>query len=360
MNTLKSNNISMMRIVALSLVFLGHSVLFYVDNPHWQLRAPEQSSFAEWSILFIFYFTIPIFVFISGFLLAKSYQNRPQSLRKIIGSRFKRLIIPWFLVGALWLVPIYTLFDIPAYYRPSGTSLINGYHNFLIGLHTDHLWFLLALFWATLSCVLLLPIVKKRMFASIAITLLMALAAQLFLGSVDYYKLCLIALPILCFGFGMFFYHAKERIETLSVNRKRVLLLMLLVSMVTLICFDRSMKGNLYLGWSISIMGCVLFYYLFDFLQNKSIVGKVCSSKSYKWIESNNMEYYLFHMPFPKIFFIIFYPVLDIPPVLFIALTFLFTFLATTVVVWIIYRIKQQKNIIRIFQFSRRELPQND
>lgn len=350
----------MMRIVALFLVFFGHSVLFYVDNPFWQLRSPEESDFAEWSILFIFYFTIPIFVFVSGFLLAKSDQNRPQSLRKIISSRFKRLIIPWFLVGTLWLVPICTLFDIPAYQHPMGTSLMAGYQNFLLGQYAEHLWFLLALFWATLSGVLLLPIVKKRMFASIAITLLMALAAQLFLSSVDYYRLSMIALPILCFGFGMFFYHAKERVETLSANRKRVLLLMLFVFMVTLICFDRRMNGNLYLGWLISVMGCVLFYYLFEFLQDKKITSKVCSGRFYKWIESNNMEYYLFHYPFPKIFFIIFYPILNLPPVLFIVLIFFLTFAVTTVVVWIVSCIKQQKSFVPIFQSSSQGLPKNN
>lgn len=92
MNTIKTNSISMMRLAALFLVFLGHSVLFYVDNIYWPLRAPEQSGFAEWSAIFILYFTIPSFVFISGFLMAKSYENKRQPLLKIISNRFKRLI----------------------------------------------------------------------------------------------------------------------------------------------------------------------------------------------------------------------------------------------------------------------------
>lgn len=350
----------MMRLAALFLVFLGHSVLFYVDNIYWPLRASEQSGFAEWSAIFIFYFTIPSFVFISGFLMAKNYENKRQPLRKIIGNRFKRLIIPCFFVGALWLVPIYTLLDIPAYQRPAGTSLMGGYQNFLLGLFADHLWFLLALFWATLSCVLLLLILKKHLFTSIIIMLLMALAAQLFLGSIPYYKLSTIAQLILCFGFGMFFYHAKDRIEKLSANRRRAFIITLFISMVILIYFDSSMNGNLYLGWLISVMGCVLAYYIFEFLQDKSITSKVCSGRFYKWIDSHNMEYYLFHMPFPMIFFVVFYPVLGIPPVPFICLTFLFTFMATTIVVWIISRIKQQKHFVQIVQFSKSGLPQND
>lgn len=244
--------------------------------------------------------------------------------------------------------------------RPAGTSLMGGYKNFFLGLYADHLWFLLALFWATLSCVLFLPIVKRHLFTSLFITLLTALAAQLFLSSVEYYRLSMIASPILCFGFGMFFYHAKDRVETLSVNWKKLLLIILFTSMVSLICFDRSIDGSLYLGWLISIIGCVLIYYMFDFLQDKRIVGKVYSNKFYKWIESNNMEYYLFHIPFPMLFFMIFYPVLDIAPVLFIAMTFLFTFSATTVVVWIISRIKQQKHFACIFQSDRQKLHPND
>lgn len=349
-----------MRLAALFLVFLGHSVLFYVDNIYWPLRAPEQSGFAEWSAIFILYFTIPSFVFISGFLMAKSYENKRQPLLKIISNRFKRLIIPWFFVGVLWLVPICTFLDIPAYQRPAGTSLMGGYQNFLLGLFADHLWFLLALFWVTLSCLLLLPILKKHLFTSIIIVLLMALAAQLFLGSVPYYKLSTISLPILCFGFGMFFYHAKGWIAKLSANLRRAFLTTFFISMVILIYFDRSMSGNLYLGWLISVMGCVLAYYMFEFLQDKNITRKVCSSRFYKWIDSHNMEYYLFHIPFPIIFFIIFYPVLGIAPVPFICLTLLFTFMATTIVVWIISRIKQQKRFIQIVQFSKRGLPQND
>lgn len=188
----------------------------------------------------------------------------------------------------------------------------------------------------------------------------MALAAQLFLGSVPYYKLSTISLPILCFGFGMFFYHAKDWIAKLSANLRRAFLTTFFISMVILIYFDRSMSGNLYLGWLISVMGCVLAYYMFEFLQDKNITRKVCSSRFYKWIDSHNMEYYLFHIPFPIIFFIIFYPVLGIAPVPFICLTLLFTFMATTIVVWIISRIKQQKRFIQIVQFSKRGLPQND
>lgn len=337
----------MMRLTALFLVLLAHSLLFYVDNIHWPVRAAEQSYFAEWSAIFIYYITIPAFVFISGFLLAKSYQNRPQPLRKIIGNRFRRLIIPWFLVGVLWVVPTDTLFDIPVYMRPVGTSLTDGYQAFFVGLYTSHLWFLLALFWATLSCMLILPILKKHPLISLIITLLMALAAQLFLDSVQYYTLSQIALPILCFGFGMFFYHAKDWVETLPKSRKSVLLTTLFIALIALICFDCSIKRNLYIGWLISIMGCLGIYYMFDFLQYKRVTRKMCSSKLYRWFDSNSMEYYLFHMPFPMLFFMILYPISDITPILFIALIFIFTVAATTIVVWIISRVKRQKCAVR-------------
>lgn len=93
---------------------------------------------------------VPIFVFCSGFLFQTSMQNKKTGIPATILKRTKRLLIPLFLYGLLWLVPTYTAFDIPAYGRPEGTSLLSGYKAMLLGQFCDLSWFLPIIYFSFL------------------------------------------------------------------------------------------------------------------------------------------------------------------------------------------------------------------
>ena len=328
---MKFENISMMKTMALLCVVFAHCMMFFIErNPFFMLYASEKSAFAIGSIRIISYFVIPVFMFASGFLLAKSCENAKNITARLLAKRVKRLLIPYLLTGMLWLVPLYTLFDIPAYNRPAGTSLTAGYLAFLLGLFTDHLWFLLALFWVSIFCLLLFPLLNRSVVAGGVISLAAALIIQEFLQEVQYYKFNQIALPMISACIGMLVYRVCTQIEQLLLGKQLFITGALLVFVITTMRFD---SGSVYLGWLISIAGCVLVYLSFTLLAKTKRTVALCHSTFYEWVERHSMKYYLLHMPFPYLFFLWCYPALKIPPTIFMLLNFIFTVAATTAVV---------------------------
>jgi hypothetical protein len=341
-------NISMMKMMALVCVIFAHAMMFFIErNPFIMLYASEKSVFAIWLMRIIAYFIIPVFMFSSGFLLAKSCENAKNITTYLLTKRLKRLLIPYLLTGILWLVPLYTLFDIVAYNRPAGTSLSGGYLVFSLGLFTDHLWFLLALFWVSVFCILLSPLLKRSVVAGIIISLAAALVIQEFLQAVQYYKLNQTALPLISACLGMIIYRVHTQIEQLLPSKQLLITGALLIFVITLMCFD---KGNVYFGWLISITGCILIYFFSTLFIKTKIAATICYSKLYEWLERHSMKYYLFHMPFPYLFFMWFYSGWEISPIIFILLNFIFTVAVTTIVVLVLTKCNNLWNRIRISQ----------
>jgi hypothetical protein len=66
---------------------------------------------------------IPSFVLASGYLAALSAERKRRSFPAYIAGRAYRLLVTWFFLMVLWMVPLYTFFDIPAYNRPEGYTL---------------------------------------------------------------------------------------------------------------------------------------------------------------------------------------------------------------------------------------------
>lgn len=336
-------NISLIKNMALLCVVFAHCSMFFIEkNPFVVLYASEKSAFAVKAIMLISYFVIPVFMFASGFLLAKSCEKGRNNLLGLLVKRGKRLLVPYLLTGLLWLVPLYTWFDVLVYRRPAGTSLWAGYQAFLAGLFTDHLWFLLALFWVNVFFILLFPLLNRSLTTGVLFSLAAAVIIQEFLQTVPYYKLDQTALPIVSALFGILVYRGQALVEALPSGRKRLMIGGLLGLVVVLLHFD---QGNVYFGWVISIAGCLLFYFCSTIFVQTKMAAQILYSRLYEWTERHSMQYYLFHMPFPYLFFRWFYPGLHISPVLFILLNLLTTIMVTTAVVLVFQKARQYESV---------------
>ena len=334
--TVQFKNISLMKNVALLCVVFAHCSMFFIEkNPFWMLFASEKSMFAIKAIFFMSYVIIPLFMFASGFLLAKSCEKAGGKLSGLFVKRVKRLLGPYLLTGLIWLVPLYTWFDIACYNRPAGTSLSGGYQAFLSGMFTDHLWFLLVLFWVDVFFILLFPLFRKSWLAGAGFSLAAVWLIQEFLQAFPYYKLDQTALPILSALFGILAYRARALAEPQRGGRQRIFAGALLVLVSLFLYYDR---GNIYLGWAISIAGCLLFYFLSTMFVRTKIAAVIIYSRGYKWMEKQGMKYYLLHMPFPYLIFLGFYSRLHLSPLLFMLLNLAGTLAATTLVVWLLDR----------------------
>ena len=121
----KYNYIDSAKVIAMFLVILFHGLLFFSDSPYWLMNADYKNKTAIFLCNILNYTVVPLFVFCSGFLLQVSMQNKELRTGTAIKKRIKRLLLPYIIYRALWLVPTYTLFDIPVYGRPKGSSLID-------------------------------------------------------------------------------------------------------------------------------------------------------------------------------------------------------------------------------------------
>ena len=336
-------NISLIKNMALLCVVFAHCSMFFIEkNPFVVLYASEKSAFAIKAIMLISYFVIPVFMFASGFLLAKSCEKGRNNLLGLLVKRGKRLLVPYLLTGLLWLVPLYTWFDVLVYRRSAGTSLWSGYQAFLAGLFTDHLWFLLALFWVNVFFILLFPLLNWSLTTGVLFSLAAAVIIQEFLQTVPYYKLDQTALPIVSALFGILVYRGQALVEALPTSRMRLIIGGLLGLVAVLLHFD---QGNVYFGWIISITGCLLFYFCSTIFVQTKMAAQILYSRLYEWTERHSMQYYLFHMPFPYLFFRWFYPGLHISPVLFILLNLLTTIMVTTAVVLAFQKARRYESV---------------
>lgn len=129
MNNERLQTVSTMRVMAMLMIIIFHSMLFYTGN-WWIFGGPK---IPLWIKASTFFDTIdlPMFVFISGFLFGYlyKYKNKYRNKMQFIVGKVKRLLIPYFFWG------LFLVFILPPY---------NHLGELLTGI--SHLWFLLMLF----------------------------------------------------------------------------------------------------------------------------------------------------------------------------------------------------------------------
>lgn len=97
----------------------------------------------------VYGFHMPLFFMLSGAVLAL----RPMpSFDHIFKSKIERLLIPYFVCGWIFMLPIKRL---GGFYNNS--TFIQALNGFLSGMDSGHLWFLTALFW----CIIIFCIAYK-------------------------------------------------------------------------------------------------------------------------------------------------------------------------------------------------------
>lgn len=133
--------ISNIRAIAIIIVVLGHSIIIYSTSWNFIETKVDCILFAYLKDI-INIFQMQLFFLISGYLF---YNNIKKGVpfHIIIVNKIKRLIIPYLIVGLLWMIPIKCLLGVPSYRDVDSFNMIVS---FIIGTNNGHLWFLYALF----------------------------------------------------------------------------------------------------------------------------------------------------------------------------------------------------------------------
>ncbi|MDO4537203.1 MAG: acyltransferase [Coriobacteriales bacterium] len=131
------------RALAILIVVMGHSIILYSDA--WQLyQTPFSVPELNMAKHLINLVQMPLFFSLSGYCLVFSLARPSFDLGKFLLGKMRRLLVPFVLVGLLWMIPIKLLVGYPGYADKSIAWIVGV--GLFAGQDCGNLWFLPSLF----------------------------------------------------------------------------------------------------------------------------------------------------------------------------------------------------------------------
>ena len=333
-------HISGIKTFCLLIVIISHCMLFYADEAMFALSADFSSPVVKRLCAFLDVTVMAAFVFCSGFLYAAGL-FRGRSGKEEILLRIRRLILPYYIYGSLWLVPLYTLFDIKSYGRPENAGLIKGYAYMAMGIFADHLWFLWMLFWVNLFFILIRQFLEgKKLVVGAALSTVFVCADVYLLKDVSCFKLSQVAPYVFCCFAGVVFFYLDERIGKLPAFLKggTGALLFLLIAF-----YSQNKPESRVLFYAMKMLSGIMFYFIFVFLAGTGFFKKLEGSRIYGYLNKYCVDIYIFSLPPIYLFFKLIYPYIGRNVVLCIVVNAALTMTAVVLIIWCRERIRGSK-----------------
>jgi peptidoglycan/LPS O-acetylase OafA/YrhL len=277
-------------------VIFSHAVYPFTEpdpDGFWSFFAERHSEAADFFIFWGEVVIIPSFMLASGSLAALSAERRRRGAPAYIADRAKRLLVPWFLLTVFWMVPLYTLFDIPAYNRPEGYTLAQTYSAGLEGLFTDHLWFLLVLFWVSVFFAALSPLANRLGGLLVpALALVAALLVNEYGRILTWYAVWETSGPLIWFGLGTVLFRYRDGIgKTLARHPLTLFGLNFVLFVVTALFAAQTTP----IYWLTCCLGALTAFQACLYLAR--FHGRLRGFRPYRYFEDNAFRFYLFHIP---------------------------------------------------------------
>ena len=211
-------------------------------------------------------------------------------------SKIKRLIIPFFVYGFLFMLPVKFL---GKFY--TAASILPAYRAFSVGGESGHLWFLPALFWCMIAFVFLRKILLHFNINSIGILILIAGLIQLTYKNLpfDFFSLKSGLSYIFYFAAGYSFELVREKFE--SVPKNILVLLFILYTLILYVDYKYSLFGK-FANIFVRSFWLVLLSLVCDIF-----LGGVYNSNLFQILNRNLFNIYLFHDPLDYIFLRLFF-----------------------------------------------------
>jgi len=331
--------ISDMKTVSLLGVVLGHCLLFYAGNRFFPETADYTSPVAVRIAAFLDAALIAGFVFCSGFLFANSISHKNRTVGQSLMDRVKRLLVPYYIYGAVWVVPLYTFFNIKCFGRPENAGYLTGYKYMLLGCFSDHLWFLWMLFWVSAAFILMKPLLtKKYLPLSFVISLALALIVQFLLVDFPYFKLSQTGPYFICYFLGILVYFFCDKMEKIPTY---LLLILTAVFFAGSMCYNIAAATHFSLEWLCKLCGIFTGLCFFVVLERYEAVRIIRTTKIWGYTETHSMQMYLLNCPFVYLYFRLIYPVIGQNTFLCVLVNFIITMLTLYIAVWIQDKIKK-------------------
>lgn len=283
-----------LRLIATIFVVIGHSAYLSIHTTYGgvEYQLPETvnriyyAGFMRWLRSmsgWVYGFHMPLFFMLSG----AAFALKPiGSFDEVIRNKFRRLIIPYFVFGWFFMLPVKRLGN---FY--DNESLLNALKGFLSGLDSGHLWFLTALFWCIVVFTAGEKILSKFRINSMYALLMIAGVIQLTYTYLPFNVLGLKKGLSYIFFFAMGFCFEKER--ELRLNGGLRMSLTFCTGLLLLEIVNH--KYGILNDFFVIVCGSAMTYFLSDILSR--LFSKVSQYKIWRIIIRNLFYVYLLHDP---------------------------------------------------------------
>lgn len=296
-NKQKDQKILFLQIYGIFLVVLGHSPTNYYLN--------------KW----IYSFHMPLFMFISGYLLIYTTSNLKNiDYNNFVRKKLKRLIIPYFLWITIAYIPKYILNSYAKF--PVELSLKSYLIGFLYPktVAITFYWFLPTLFFIML---IIVGLYKKLNINTVKLLIIILILNILYFPNIGFLNMDGIIKYSLYFVLGIYYFQNKEKFERFLLEKKELIIITFIILNLNLIIEINFVKSYLYQS-IIAIIG---------------IIFSICLAEKYielkfkflKFFEGTSYSIYLFSW-FPQTAIRIIVEMLDLKVSIFVLTLISFSF----------------------------------
>lgn len=276
---------------------------------------------------------MPLFICVSGAIFSFCINNKKKysDFRLFIIKKWKRLMVPYFLIGIFYVMPVMCTLKI------TNLNPINYIkENIILSKDARHLWFLWTLFFIFIIFRMFYHRYEKsnRLFIGVLLFFISFFSDKL----PNIFQLQGISYYLFFFCIGYEFDRNKKKIDEFLGNRKWIVILgWIFISFVVLYTYNRA------LNLITAVIGMLCLYQCIRITKKYIIQIKI-----YKWIERDSFGIYLFH---PMIIYVLFYWVKKFGfglkyPIIVCVMIFVITMIASMLFVKIIRWTKYGKLII--------------
>lgn len=308
-------NLQVIRIIATLIVVFGHSIIVY--TPEWNTYStPYNSSLLCGIKNLINLFQMELFFSVSGFCFF--YAKKKQiTIFSFIKNKVKRILVPFIIVGILYMIPIRILAD---YQYWNNISLLRIVYSVLTIKDAGHLWFLPVLFLIFVMSILVLKIKSNIIFFIFFIT-----------SFIMYYYSGIFATLIikLTFHYLLFFLLGYYfNMYGIGENKKFSIYTLVFITLSIMLLLIIGLHNNIIADLLISTTIVMLFYVIEWPKFNKKIID---------FLDKNSFGIYLFHSP---IIYLVLNNFSELPPFLLVSANLFFSISLSLLFIFILRKLK--------------------
>lgn len=289
-----------LKIMGVLLVVIGHCTSIYTGG--WVFTSPVNSPIYGLIASYVYTFHVPMLVFVSGsiYYYCRINKGKYSNLKSLIINKFKRLIVPFLVIGTFYSIPIkYIIGMIEG-------NIINNIKSFILGLNTGHLWYLLMLFDIFILFYLYEKFVLNKKYSIILFSILYIYSGFF----TNIFQINRAIQYSIFFYLGYEFFRSKDKLilKLEKLKSKSILIMtpILIAISLVLILVSKMKLSSIMLSKFFSLINvviamiCITICYLIVYLINnrmKNIIIKEKVDKLINIIGKYSFNIYLLHEP---------------------------------------------------------------